>query len=90
MTASPPSGGPGTQFTIAWASAAPPPGFVFDVQIRRPGSGSWVDWKNGVTTTSAMFVPDGGAGTYSFRAKLRKTSNGSSSNWSPGVSIQVS
>ena len=90
MTASPPSGGPGTQFTIAWASATPPAGFVFNVQIRRPDSGTWVDWKNGVTSTSATFVPDAGTGAYSFRAKLRKTSNGSSSNWSPVVSIQVS
>jgi hypothetical protein len=63
---------------------------VYDVQIKRPGNTAWFNWKMGVTTMSATFVPDGGTGTYQFKAHIKKTSNGKSSNYSAAVSIVVS
>ena len=51
-------------------AAAPPAGFGEDVQIQRPGSGSFTTFKTGATTTSATFTPDAGAGMYLFQARL--------------------
>jgi hypothetical protein len=87
-TALPPTGGVQTNFTVTWASSAIP-GFVFDVQIKRPG-GAWVDWKTGVTTLSSTFTPDGGVGTYSFRARVRNLSSGKACAYSPPATITVS
>jgi hypothetical protein len=86
-TATPPSGGVTTQFTITWATA-PVAGFLFDVQIRRPGA-SWADWKTGVTALSAKFTPDAGTGQYSFRARIRNATSGKASQYSPAVTITV-
>jgi plastocyanin len=87
--ASPATGGTGTTFNITWASAAPPAGYVFDVQIRRPGAG-WGTWMLGQTALSASFTPDAGTGVYSFRARLRNSGNGAASQYSPAASITVS
>jgi hypothetical protein len=43
----------------------------------------------GVTATSATFVADEGPGLYSFRARLRKTADGTRSHWSPPAGISV-
>src|SRR5581483_1408638 len=77
----------GGAVTVTWADAAPPAGDVFDVQVQAPGSSSFVDWQTGVTATSSSFattVP----GTYSFRARLRKPSGGSS-EFSPTVAAKA-
>jgi hypothetical protein len=87
-TALPPTGGVQTTFTVTWATGAIP-GFVFDVQIRRPGAG-WVDWKTGVTTLSSTFTPDGGVGKYSFRARVRNLSSGKACAYSPAATVTVS
>lgn len=86
-TAIPPQGGVGTTFTVTWATA-PVAGFVFDVQIKRPGA-TWADWKTGVTTLSSTFLPDVGTGQYSFRARIRSTSSGRASGYSPAATITV-
>jgi outer membrane protein assembly factor BamB len=86
----PASGGVTTVFTITWATLIAPSGYVYDVQIKRPGNTAWFNWKMGVTTMSATFVPDGGTGTYQFKAHIKKTSNGKSANYSAAVSIVVS
>ena len=90
VSAMPPSGGLSTTFTITWSATSAPQGYVFDVQIARPGSLFFVAWKSGVTQPSATFKPDGGTGTYSFRARFRSTSNGAHSGWSSTASIKVS
>jgi hypothetical protein len=87
--ATPASGDPSKTFTVTWASQTPPTGLVYDVQIQRPGSSSWTAWKTGVTGVSASFVPDAGTGGYSFRAKIRRLSNGTSTGWSPPAKITV-
>jgi hypothetical protein len=86
----PGSGGVSTRFTLQWATAAPPAGYVYDVQIQRPGA-SWYSYLyKDSTLRSASFTPDGGVGTYSFRSRLKRSSTGMASNWSDGVSIVVS
>jgi len=77
-----------TPFNVQWAAAAPPPGYVYDVQISRPGQ-PFVTWQNGVTSHSATFVADAGSGQYKFQARLRNTANGQSSGWSPWLSVTV-
>jgi plastocyanin len=89
MKAAPKTGNLSTVFTITWASIAPSPGFVFDVQIQRPG-GSFVDWMAGTRLTNSTFVADQGAGTYSFQARLRKPGTpDQQSNYSVPVFITV-
>ena len=84
---SPSSGSVGTAFGVTVASVAAPSGFVYDIQ-RRKGSGDWTAWKTGITAKSATFRPKA-SGTWSFRSRLRKTSNGAKSGWSPPRSISV-
>jgi streptogramin lyase len=83
----PKAGDTSTVYTVTWASAPPAPGFVSDIQIKRPGSPSFVTWLSGQTGTSADFSPDAGPGTYAFRARLRLGVN--HSGWSPARSIVV-
>jgi plastocyanin len=83
----PSSGSVGTAFTVTAASVAAPSGFVYDIQ-RRKGNGDWTAWKTGITSKSATFRPKA-AGTWSFRSRLRETSNGAKSGWSPARSISV-
>jgi hypothetical protein len=63
---------------------------VFDVQIKRPGATAFANWQPGVTTRSAPFVPDGGVGKYTFRARLRNTATKKASEYSPERSLKVS
>jgi plastocyanin len=78
-----------TVFKITWASAPPPAGFNFDVQIKRPGSAFFVDWKANQTTTRSNFSPDGGTGVYQFRARLQN-GTGAAAGYSQPRSITVS
>ena len=88
------SAGGGTEAAVTWASAAPPAGYVFDVQVEQPGSQTFVDWKTSQTSTNAVFGPSDplyiGAGTYAFRARLRKSSNGKASGYSTAASVGLS
>lgn len=85
----PASGTSTTVFTITWASVSAPSGYVYDVQIRRPGS-TWTSWQTGTTIAQTTFVRDGNTGNYQFRSRLRRLSNGVASGWSPVAIIQVS
>lgn len=83
VTATPEKGGPGTVFTVTWATAAPRVGFVFDVQVKKPNATGFVAWKAGVTATSATYNATAGTGGYRFRARIRNASTGKASMWSP-------
>jgi outer membrane protein assembly factor BamB len=85
----PTTGSESTPFTVTWASEPPPPGFVYDVKIRRPGA-DWVLWQDGVLTTSVVFLPDAGIGQYDFKAHIRDASGAGSATYSPFKSIVVS
>jgi hypothetical protein len=86
----PSSGSVSTMFTVTWATGAPPAGFVYDIQIRRPGNTKYYQWKWGQTAPSATYVPTVGPGTYSFQARVTNSSTGIHSNWSTAFSITVS
>lgn len=79
-----------TTFTVQWAAASLPPGFVADVEVKGPGAGTWTPWMNDVTNLSASFTPSSGSGQYQFRARLQRTNGGPSSGYSPIASIIVS
>ena len=83
------SGNLNTTFTVQWADGRPPSGYVYDVQIQRPGSSDWETWKDGVTSASAAFKADSGRGTYSFRSRITNVGNGESSWYSEDTSIDV-
>jgi plastocyanin len=87
---SPATGSRTTRFTVTWASAVAATGYVYDIQIRRPGATAFVNWKTGQTVRSGYFVPDAGAGTYAFRARLRKPAAAKASAYSAVKSISVS
>lgn len=87
LQVTPPSGSPDTTFAVAVASVAAPSGSVYDIQRKR-GSGDWTAWRTGITSKSVRFKPNA-SGTWSFRSRLRKTSNNAKSGWSPGRSISV-
>ncbi|MDP9330596.1 MAG: cupredoxin domain-containing protein [Actinomycetota bacterium] len=72
--------------TITLASATQS-AFSYDVQ-KMVGSGSWTSWKTGVTTRMVTF--SGSAGTYSFRSRLHRDSNDTTSKWSPSKTITIS
>jgi hypothetical protein len=84
---SPSSGSVTTAFTVQWADGSPPDGFVFDVQIKRPGS-TWKGLVNDTTAESIAFTPDKGTGTYSFRARTQ-LAGAASTQWSPAKAISV-
>jgi plastocyanin len=85
----PQSGTTATAFTVTWAATAASPGFAFDVQIKRPGATGFTNWKTAQTAASGTLVPDAGAGTYSFRSRLRRTADNRVSDYSPATSIAV-
>jgi plastocyanin len=86
---SPAAGGLARRYLIVWAAAPAPSGFLYDVQIDRPGSG-WRPWMTGVTARYARIRPHAGAGRYRFRARLRQLGTGQRSSWSPSRSFLAS
>lgn len=87
MRVSPKRGGVHRRFTATWASQVAPAGFVYDVQIRRPGK-PWTSWRSGTHKRQASYVPTKGKGTYRFRARLRRPGSGKSL-WSAESRIRV-
>ena len=88
VIASPGAGATTTTFTISWAAGAPAAGFAYDVQIKRPGSTKWRNFRNDTAAASTSFTPSSGPGMYSFRAKLVSPSGGGS-GWSGARTITV-
>lgn len=89
IKATPPSGPAGTIFTITVASINAPAGFVYDIQKKNPG-GVFQNWMLNVTNKSVTFNSTGQpTGTYQFRSRLHKTSNGATSSYSAAKSITV-
>jgi plastocyanin len=86
MQAVPSSGTTATTFSIKVATVTAPSGLVYVIQRKAPG-GSFALWKTITTKTTAFTTSQ--AGTWSFRARLKKTSNGTQSGWSPVLTISV-
>ncbi|MDH4112108.1 MAG: hypothetical protein OEV60_05400 [Actinomycetota bacterium] len=91
MGAAATSGSTSSQIALSWSSLATvPTGYVVDVQILRPRSKKWATWRSSVSTGSGVFTPDSGTGAYGFRSRLRAVSSGSTSGWSPPVTLTIS
>jgi hypothetical protein len=86
---SPTSGTQTDTYTITWATAPLPAGFVEDVQIKRPTDTKWQQWRHGTSLLSDSFVPDAGLGNYAFRDRIRRSSNRNHSRFGPPVTIDV-
>lgn len=82
-----PAGGPtSTSFSIHVATVMAPTGFVYVIQRRAPG-GSFAQWRT-IRTKTTTFTT-GQAGQWSFRTRVKRTSNGSRSGWSPVLAVNV-
>jgi hypothetical protein len=79
----------GTGYKIRWAWRRATSGYVHDVEIRRPGEADFTSWRRATVERGAHFDPDGGPGTYEFRARLRRAGGDSSSAWSPVLQLEV-
>jgi plastocyanin len=89
IRATPPSGPAGTKFVVTVASINAPAGFVYDIQRKDPG-GNFTNWMLNVTAKSVQWDSTGFApGTYSFRSRLHKTSNGATSGYSAAKAVTV-
>ncbi len=89
MKASPSSGPAGTIFTIKAATVNASGPFVYDIQRRNPG-GTFQDWMTGITSKKALFDSSGfPSGVYQFRSRIRNSSTGAASGFSPAKSITV-
>jgi plastocyanin len=75
-------------WSVHWAAAVPA-GFAVDVQIQRPGSTDFEPWLSSQSVGGAAFAPDAGSGAYLFRSKVTALDSGSSSDWSPTLTISV-
>jgi len=87
VAVSPTTGTIATTFTITIATVTAPSGFVYDVQMKT-GSGSFVKFKRGLTTTTTTFHP-ALSGSYAFRSHLRNATTGATSAYSPAKTITV-
>jgi plastocyanin len=81
------SGVVGDTFTVTVATANAATGFVFDIQMKA-GTGPWTKFKNGAKNRNQAFAPSA-AGTYQFRSRLHRQSNGGVSQYSPPATITV-
>lgn len=84
----PPTARIGRPFDVTWAKTPPPPGLLFDVQVRPPGSTEWLTWKSGVSDTSGELVPTA-PGAYGFRARVRTPDATAGTEWSPPRAVRV-
>ena len=78
---------------VVWAAADAPAGFVFDVQVRQPGTSAWITWRAHQTTLQSTFSPSDplytGPGIYAFRARLRHLADGTHSGYSEPAPITL-
>ena len=83
----PASGVVGQPFTVTWGTAAQGANLVFDVLVEVPGGTGYTAWQT-TANLSGSYTP-AVPGRYRFIARLRNTSTGAATDYSPAVSIQV-
>jgi plastocyanin len=86
MSATPSAGPASTTFLIRVATINAPAGFTMDIQKRKAG-GAFATWQS-TTGQTVPFVPPG-TGTFQFRSRLRRLSDGTATGWSPTLSVKV-
>ena len=87
MTAAPTTGTTATTFSIRWATITAPAGFKYVVQRKAPG-GTFGTFMTTVNKSASWKTSK--PGTWSFRSKLKRLSNGSASGYSPALAVTVS
>lgn len=87
LTLSATTGTTSTSFTITWATAALPADFAVDVQRKGP-TGDYATILSHTTTLS--ITQKLAAGSYSYRARLVRLSDGDATRYSPAGKITVS
>jgi plastocyanin len=90
IVVTPASGPGGTTFTVRAGSAAPPAGFRYVIQRKRPGVPGFTNWRT-INTATTTFVTTAttAEGVWRFRSRLRRVSNGALSGFSPVDSITL-
>lgn len=79
----------GEAFAVTWALQAFPPDIVFDVEVKAPGEPGFQAWQDGIRELSAPYTPLE-AGTFEFRARLRRSTGPDATRFSPPARIRVS
>jgi hypothetical protein len=74
-----------TAVTVRLARVAPPPGYVLDLRVLRPGTTTPVAVATGTSSATVSYTPTT-AGTYRFEARTRRTAGGAS-GWSPVLEV---
>jgi plastocyanin len=87
MQATPTSGSASTTFVIRVADINAPAGFKEVIQRRMKG-GTWAKWKSTAAQTTTFKTAT--TGTWQFRSRLQRTSDGKATGWSPWLAIVVS
>jgi plastocyanin len=78
-----------TGYWLRWSVATTTPtNRSFDVQVKKPGSTSWVFLRYNTTTASMHYTPSP-SGSYALRARTDNKSAGTSSNWTPARTITI-
>jgi plastocyanin len=72
--------------TLTVATVSAPAAYTYLIQRKAPG-GTFQAWKT-ITTRTTHFKT-GTAGTWRFRARLKRISNGAKSGWSPTLNVDV-
>ena len=76
------------RITVRIASGPAPKGYVYDVQVRKPGGSSFVPLASGLT--GAKYAKTFSQhGTFAFRARLRRSGSAHHSGWSPAGSAVI-
>lgn len=84
-------GSPSEGWTIVWSSLTTTPvNRGFDVQVKRPGQSSFQAFRTNTQIRRVNSFNPTQAGTYRFRARTDNRSNGTSSGWSPVMSVSIS
>jgi plastocyanin len=78
----------GTTFVIKWAQKSAEPGYMYDVQIKKPGQSAFQSFRAGVLGPQAHFEPNA-PGDYFFRGRVRSTATGKACGYSPPTRITV-
>ena len=86
MRASPTSGTLSTSFTIRVANVNAATGFVYDIQRRKAG-GTFSLWRTTSAQTRAFTASS--KGTWEFRGRYRRTSDGMATGYSPILTVTV-
>jgi plastocyanin len=80
----------GRVFTVRAGSGAPPPGFRYVIQRRRPNQARFSAWRT-ISTATTSFTTNASTprGTWRFRSRLLRVSNGAVSGFSPVDTARV-